>query len=181
MQKTTPGPLNSRFNFKNHFARITSLSELYFTITRFLWTMAAAQAAETMDMNEAWPDMRDIYINSSLNPLTKFTSSSRSTKFKDILPWKISQMITKIIPVNMRIVISYAMKRSILLWIWWKVNGNWDNMTRISQSRESHCGGNTSIRRNKSKRAGLWESQCGIQVGKLTNWVRSPGRSVPPE
>ena len=31
--------------------------------------------------------MRDIYINSNLNPLTKFTSSSssrRSTEFKDI-------------------------------------------------------------------------------------------------
>ena len=26
--------------------------------------------------------------------------------------------------------------------------------------------------RNKSKRAGLWESQSGIQVGKLTIWVR---------
>ena len=39
--------------------------------------------------------MRDIYINSTLNPLTKFTSSSRSTDFKDILPWNISQMITK--------------------------------------------------------------------------------------
>ena len=42
---------------------------------------------------------------------------------------------------------------------------------------------------NKSKRAGLWESQSGIQVGKLTIWVRSfiieklwqcsPGQSVP--
>ena len=30
-----------------------------------------------------------IYINSNLSPLTKFTSSSRSTKFKDILPWGI--------------------------------------------------------------------------------------------
>ena len=27
--------------------------------------------------------------------------------------------------------------------------------------------------RNKSKRAGSWESQSGIQIGKLTNWVRS--------
>ena len=26
---------------------------------------------------------------------------------------------------------------------------------------------------NKSKRAGLWQSQPGIQVGKLTIWVRS--------
>ena len=27
--------------------------------------------------------------------------------------------------------------------------------------------------RNKFKRPGLWESQCGILVGKLTIWVRS--------
>ena len=30
--------------------------------------------------------MRDIYINSNLNTLTKFTSSSGSTEFKDIHP-----------------------------------------------------------------------------------------------
>ena len=30
-----------------------------------------------------------------------------------------------------------------------------------------------SEERNKSKRAGLWESQSGIHVGKLTTWVRS--------
>ena len=34
--------------------------------------------------------MSDIYINSKLNLLTKFPSSSRSTEFKDILPWNIS-------------------------------------------------------------------------------------------
>ena len=30
-----------------------------------------------------------------------------------------------------------------------------------------------SEERKKSKRVGLWESQSGIQVGKLTIWVRS--------
>ena len=30
-----------------------------------------------------------------------------------------------------------------------------------------------SEQRKKSKRAGLWESQSGIQVGKFTIWVRS--------
>ena len=30
--------------------------------------------------------MRDIYINSNLNPHTKFTSSSRSTEFRDGRP-----------------------------------------------------------------------------------------------
>ena len=58
--------------------------------------------------------MRDIYINSNLNPLTKFTSS-RSTTFRDILPYNISQMIAKTILINTRIVISYVMKRDILL------------------------------------------------------------------
>ena len=56
--------------------------------------------------------MRDIYINSNLNPLTKFTGSSRSTKFKDIFPWNIPQLITKTIPISTRIFISYAVKQA---------------------------------------------------------------------
>ena len=48
--------------------------------------------------------MRDICINSNLNPLTKFTSSSRSTESKDILPWNISQMIMKTAPMSTKIV-----------------------------------------------------------------------------
>ena len=60
-----------------------------------------------MEMSEAWPDIfyeGHIYINSNLNPLKKFTSSSRSTKFKDILSGNISQMITKPIPISPRTV-----------------------------------------------------------------------------
>ena len=30
-----------------------------------------------------------------------------------------------------------------------------------------------SEQRNKSKRAGLWESQSGISAGKVTIWVKS--------
>ena len=59
--------------------------------------------------------MRDIYINLNLNPLTKFMSSSKSTEFKDILPWNISQMITKTVPIRIRIVISNVIKQSISL------------------------------------------------------------------
>ena len=44
--------------------------------------------------------MRDIYINLSLNSLTKFISSNISIEFKDILPWNISQMIMKTIPIG---------------------------------------------------------------------------------
>ena len=115
--------------------------------------------------------VRDIYINSNMNSLTKFTYSSRSSEFKDILPQNISKMITKTVSISTRIVISYAMKQGILLWIWWKVNGNWDKtwsefpnwgkafVEQILASEE----------RKKSKRAGLWESQSAIQVGKLTS------------
>ena len=53
------------------------------------------------------------YMNSNLNSLTKFTSSNRSTEFKDILLWNISQVIMKTVPISTRIVISYVMKQSI--------------------------------------------------------------------
>ena len=131
---------------------------------------------KTMEMIEVWPySMRDVCINSNLNPPTKLTSSSRSTDLKDILPWKISQMITKTIPISMRIVKSNEMRWDILLWNLWKSmetetttwsefpNGRKAIVEQILASEE----------RNKSKRAGLWESQSGIRVGKLTIWVRS--------
>ena len=57
--------------------------------------------------------MRDIYISSKLNLLTKFTSSSRSTELKDIFSWNISQMIMKTVLISRRIVISYTIKRGI--------------------------------------------------------------------
>ena len=42
-------------------------------------------------------------------------------------------------------------------------NGGKANVEQILASEE----------RNKFKRAGLWESQSGIRVGKLAIWVRS--------
>ena len=105
-------------SFKNPFATITSLSELYFRLGRFILLV---QTKEVISMNygsntSCWKPwiwvkfdlirmIRDIYINSNLNPLTKFTSSSRSTEFKDIFHWNISQMIMKTIPISTRIVI----------------------------------------------------------------------------
>ena len=59
--------------------------------------------------------MKDTYINSNLNPLIKFTSSSRSIKLKDILLWNISQMMTKPVSISIRIFISFVMKQGILL------------------------------------------------------------------
>ena len=63
---------------------------------------------KTTEMSEVWPDTYDEgYMHQFLNPFTKSTtSSSNSTEFKDILPWNISQMIMKTIPVSTRIVIS---------------------------------------------------------------------------
>ena len=82
--------------------------------------------------------MRDIYINSNLNPLTKFTRSSRNTEFKAIVSWKISEVIMKTVLISKRIVISYVMEWGISYWVWDKVNGNWGKHTiRISQWMES--------------------------------------------
>ena len=137
-------------SFKNHFTTVTNPSELYFRFRFILLVqtkkMISMSYSSSTSCWKPWrwvrfnliPMMRDIYINSSLNQLTKFTSSSRSTEFKDILPWNISPMIMKTTPISTRIVISYAMKWSILFWVYWKVNGNWDNkLIRISQWRES--------------------------------------------
>ena len=66
-------------SFKNPFTTITALSELNFVFRRFIikpWRWVRLYLILSM---------RDIYINYNLNPLT-FTSSSRSTEFKDILP-----------------------------------------------------------------------------------------------
>ena len=131
-------------SFKNPLAVITNLFELYFRFRRFI---PLIQTKKVIFMNygsweSSWKPwrwlrldlilmMKDIYINSNLNPLTKFTSSSRRTEFKDILPSNISRMFMKTVPINMRIVIGYAMKQGIPLWTWSKVNGNGDsNMTR---------------------------------------------------
>ena len=91
------------------------------------------------------PNFQAWCINSNLKPLTKFSSSSGSTEFEDILPWNLSQMITKTILITTRIIRSYAVKWSIPFWVWQKINGNWDsNMNRIFQWRERHCRTNSS-------------------------------------
>ena len=148
-------------SLKNPFAMITSLSEPFFRIRRLILLV---QTKKVISMNygsstSSWKpwrwvrlhlilSVRDIYVSSNLDPLTKFTSGSRSTKFKDINLSNIFQMIRKTITVSSRIVISYVMKWGISFWIWWIVNGNWDkNMIRISIWRESHCRTSTSVRR----------------------------------
>ena len=94
--------------------------------------------------------VRDIYINFNLDLLTW---SSRSTKFNDNFPWNISQMITKNIQINSRMVISCAIKSGI------KFKRNLGKNIRICQLRGSDCGrSKSSEERNKSKIVGLWES-----------------------
>ena len=149
-------------SFKNPFATITSLSELYLRIRRFF---SLVQTKKVISMNygsstSSWKPwrsvrldlilmMRDTNINSNLNPITKFTSS-RSTEFKDILLRNFSQMIIKTVPISTIIVITYAMKWDIPLWIWWKVGGNRDSkMIRIFQWTKGPCRTNASFRRNK--------------------------------
>ena len=93
---------------------IISLSELYFGLRR---PILLVQTKELISMSmscgsrkgssKPWRfdlkfTLRDIHINSNLNSLTKFTSSSRSTKFKDSLSRNISQIIMKIVPISTR-------------------------------------------------------------------------------
>ena len=113
--------------------------------------------------------MKDIYINSSMNPLTKFTSSSRNTEFKDILPWSICQTIRKTILIRTRIVICYVMKwASCFEFIGKSMETENNNTIGISQWRESQCKTNTSIRRKKE-----------IQRSKtLRLTVREPSRKL---
>ena len=148
-------------SFKNPFPMVTGLSDLSLRLRRFILLV---ETKNTISMNyggstSSWKPwrwvrldlilmLRDIYISSNLNPLTKFTSSSRSIELIDIFPWNISLKITKTIPVSTRIVISYTIKQGISFLVWGKVNANWDNnMIRISQWRKSYCRKNSSVRR----------------------------------
>ena len=114
--------------------------------------------------------MRDIWINSNLTQPIEITSSNKTTEFEDTLPWNISQ---KTLLISTRIVINYAMISDISFWVWWKVNGNWHSNMIKNGGKAIVEQILTSKGNNKSKRAGIWESQPGIQVGKLNIWVRS--------
>ena len=148
-------------SFKNLFAMIISLCELYFWFRKFallLETKVISMSYRRRKSNwKPWRGerfyfiftMKDIHINSNSNQFTKFTSSRRCTKFKDILTWNITQMIMKTVPISIRIAISYAMKWGIIFWVWQKVNENWDNnKIRISHWRESHGRTIKSVERN---------------------------------
>ena len=100
-------------NFKNPFATIISLSEVQVRCRRFVLLVETKKVISMSHGSNtgSWKTWRwvrlelifvmtDKYINYNLEPFQKFGSSSRSTEFKDILPYNISQMIMKTIPIN---------------------------------------------------------------------------------
>ena len=103
---------------RTFFAIITSLFEFYLRFKNLLyWYKQKCVFYELQQSKSSWKPcrwvrldliftMRDIYINSNMNPPTKFTNSSRCTEFKTILPQNISLTIMKTIPINTRMLIS---------------------------------------------------------------------------
>ena len=111
--------VNNLFRLRNYFANgfwaeIRMLRFIRFTLLVKTKKVISMNYGSSTGSWKSWRwvifdlilSMRDIYISSNLNPLTKFIRSSRSTEFEDILPWNISQMITKTITISTRIVIS---------------------------------------------------------------------------
>ena len=156
--------------------KVISVNYIYDLWTKlYLWTSSSSwKSWEWVKLDPIFT-MMDIYINSNLNPLTKFTSSSRSTEFKDILPWSIFLKIKKTIPVSMRKVKGYTMKWGIRFEFgkksletetttWSEFPNGWKAIVKQVIAPE---------KRKKSKRPGLWESQSAIQVGKIIIWVKS--------
>ena len=76
----------------------------------------------------------------------------KSLRFKDILPWSKSQMFMKTGPISTRIIKS--------LWVWMKVNGNWES-NMITKKKDI------------SRGIGLWGLQSRIHVGKSIIQIRS--------
>ena len=154
---------------RNLLQRVLSLLEFYFRFRIFILlvqtkTVISANYGRSTSSWKPWRrmrlplifTMRYIFINSNLHLLTNFTISSRSTEFKDILPWYISQIITKIMPISTGVVIRYAMIQNIPFWVSQKVNGNWDNnLIRISKWGKAIVEQILASEEiNKSKRAG---------------------------
>ena len=118
--------------------------------------------------------MRDKYINSKMDLFTKFSCNSRSTKFKDILPWNISQMISNTVPISIRIIKSCMVQRSIPICVCWKLINTETTIWPEFINWESYCTTNTRISRNKQiqKCRTVRFTAPHIQERKLAIWVR---------
>ena len=107
------------------------LSELYFRFKKnILWVqkknvISMGYSSSTSSWKSwRWMRLDLIFTIKDMNSLTMHKQQEKH-QFKDIIPWKISQIITKNIPNDTRIAISF--------WVWWKVNASQDNkMIRIS-------------------------------------------------
>ena len=128
-------------------------------------------------MSEAWPDTyNEGYISQfQPDPITEFTSSSRSTAFKDILPWNISQIITKTIPIGMRIWAMQWNKASHFEFIGKSIETETTTWSEFSNGRKAIVEQIlVSEERNKFKRAGLclFEYSSGIEQPR-SNYFQS--------
>ena len=140
-------------SFKNTFAMITSLSELYFRFRRFILLL---QMKKVISMNYGDEGRLTSYLRWGIyTSIPTRTYSQTSLAAAEALSLEIashwtSQIITKTIPISTRKVVDYVMKWGILFSVYWKVNGNWDNnMIKASQWRKSHWRTDTSATRNK--------------------------------
>ena len=108
------------------------MEKIYCLYKRKKWFLGAMTAAQ-----KSWKPWRWIRLDLvfKINSLKKFSTSSRSTKFKDILLWNISQVTTMTALISTRIATSCGMKRGTLFWVWRKFSGNWDN----NMIRQQHC------------------------------------------
>ena len=163
-------------SFKNPFATITSLPELYFRFRRFIFLV---QMKKMISMNyvsstSSWKpriwvrlhltlSMSDKYINSKLNPLTKFTSSCRGTEFKEILPWNISPNDQDDRPIQQEN--SHKQCDETGHPIINMMESQWKLRQRHDQ--------NFPMEGNNQKKEINAIEQAGIQVGKLAIRVRS--------
>ena len=136
-------------SFKNPFATITSLSELFFRCRTFILSVKIKEVisisyGRSKSTWKPWRWMRldliftirDIYLNSDLASFSEFRSSSRTIE-------------------------------GITLWVWRKVVEA-EKQHNQNFSRWENCRTNARARKYKSKRGDLWVSQSDIKVGKLS-------------
>ena len=137
--------------------------------------MAAAQAAENHgdEWGLTWYFLWSIYTSIPTWTHSQNSLAAAEALSSRIFAWNISQMITKSVLVSTRIVISYAMKRES------RCEFDGKSMETETTRWSAFPNGEKAIKeqilaseeRSKSKIAGLWESESGIGVGKLTIWV----------
>lgn len=106
---------------------------------------------------------RDIYINFNLDPITKFSTSKKSTEFKDDLLCYIPQMIMKTIPITTRIVISYTGNGVSCFEIDRKMETKW---SEFPSRAKAIAGKNTTIRKKINQKKQDCVSKSGIQPSK---------------